>query len=125
MGAEENKAIALELLQCFSERHIPAEYAKHVHPDFVSYHIGSTYPPGRDGWLEFMNKRLASIPADVDFGIDIRKVIAEGNHVWMWGVVKGIGKERESVDILLFEDGKIKAKWDVQQEGRHPDPVGL
>lgn len=72
-----------------------------------------------------MNKKLASVPAGAEFGMDIRKVIAEGNHVWIWVTVKGNGAEKESINIIVFEDGQIRRKWDVGQVGRHPETEGL
>lgn len=118
MSAAENKAVSLEFYQHFIDKHIPVDFAsKHIHPDFASYHMGSTYPPGRDGWVSHINKQLAQAG---DVVIEIKRVVAESNDVWIWGTVKGIGPDRESVDILVFEDGLLKAKWDVQQPGISP-----
>jgi predicted SnoaL-like aldol condensation-catalyzing enzyme len=123
MSIEKNKATALEFYRLAEVGDLGTWASKAMHPDFASYHMGHTYPPGRDGWVSFVTEHvLPTLSKNTQ--LDIRRIVAEGNEVWVWAAVKGFaGPDRESVDILIFdEEGRLKEKWDVQQVGLYEYP---
>ncbi|ORY90857.1 hypothetical protein BCR35DRAFT_299462 [Leucosporidium creatinivorum] len=49
--------------------------------------------------------------------IKVKRMVEEGDQVWVWSTVTMMGVTKETVDIVTFKDGKIVEHYDVQQEG--------
>ncbi|ORY90862.1 hypothetical protein BCR35DRAFT_299469 [Leucosporidium creatinivorum] len=59
------------------------------------------------------------IPEGQAPSITVRRMVEEGDQVWVWSTVSGMGPTKESVDIVTLKNGKIVENYDVQQEGTY------
>jgi predicted SnoaL-like aldol condensation-catalyzing enzyme len=78
---------------------------------------------GINGFKEFFSTWFASVP---DWQYTLKKIIAEGDEVWVYGTYAGTLKRDwlgiiasgqkyafEAVDIFRIQDGKLAEHWDV------------
>jgi predicted SnoaL-like aldol condensation-catalyzing enzyme len=71
------------------------------------------YPDGREQ-LRAVIKSL--IEAGIATNAEVKRVVAEGDLVWLHAKSFFFGKELATVEIFRVENGKIVEHWDVIQE---------
>ena len=78
---------------------------------------------GANGFKEFFSTWFVSVP---DWQYTLKKIVAEGNEVWVYGTYAGTLKKDwlgiaasgqkyafEAVDIFRMQDGRLAEHWDV------------
>ncbi|MFI6739696.1 nuclear transport factor 2 family protein [Nonomuraea sp. NPDC050451] len=107
--AERNKEIALRGFAEFAAGNVEILRGL-LREDFVEHSPGN--PSGRDAFIEF----IASSPV-AKAKLDLKRVIAENDHVVMHYHMVPPGEERgiAVVDIWRMADGQIVEHWDVVQ----------
>ncbi|MFG6195726.1 nuclear transport factor 2 family protein [Nonomuraea sp. JJY05] len=115
--AERNKEIALRGFAEFAAGNVEILRGL-LREDFVEHSPGN--PSGRDAFIEF----IASAPV-AKAKLDLKRVIAEGDHVVMHYHLLPPGEERgiAVVDIWRMVDGQIVEHWDVVQPVPDPDEI--
>jgi predicted SnoaL-like aldol condensation-catalyzing enzyme len=79
--------------------------------------------PGATGFRDFFSAWFASVP---DWHYKLKKIVAEGNEVWVYGTYSGTltkdwlgitatGQKYafDAVDIFRVQDGRLAEHWDV------------
>jgi predicted SnoaL-like aldol condensation-catalyzing enzyme len=79
--------------------------------------------PGSSGFKEFFSTWFVAVP---DWNYNLKKIVADGNEVWVYGSYMGTLKKDwlgvtasgqkyafEAVDIFRIQDGKLAEHWDV------------
>ncbi|MEV4012327.1 nuclear transport factor 2 family protein [Nonomuraea angiospora] len=112
--AERNKEIVLRGFSEFAAGNVETLRGL-LREDFIEHSPGN--PSGRDAFIEF----VASAPV-AKARLDLKRVIAEDDHVVMHYHLVPPGEERglAVVDIWRMVDGLIVEHWDVVQPV--PDP---
>ncbi|BCM88175.1 hypothetical protein IAD21_00002 [Abditibacteriota bacterium] len=107
-----NKKLVLDFYQqFFGDKDIRAA-DKYLAPSYIQHNpLAAT---GRDAVKRFFTPFFAN-PAIPRTKIDIRRVAADGDLVWLHIRSKTTGAERAVVDIFRVKDGKIVEHWDVIQ----------
>jgi predicted SnoaL-like aldol condensation-catalyzing enzyme len=96
------------------ERYLRDDYIQH-NPDV---------PQGKAGFTEFFNMTFTAIP---DFRYTVKRVVADGDQVWVYSTTTGThtggpwldieptGNKLafDVVDMFRVENGKIAEHWDV------------
>lgn len=87
-----------------------------MHPDFVKhYHDGS--PDGNaEKFIEDYKGLVSQFP---EIRSEVKKSIAKGDEVWLWTSIGGLpeGYQYQIVEICRVQDGKVREKWDIHQQG--------
>jgi predicted SnoaL-like aldol condensation-catalyzing enzyme len=78
---------------------------------------------GADGFKEFFTAWFESVP---DWQYALKKIIAEGEEVWVYGTYSGTLEKEwlgvsapgrkyafDAVDLFRLDDGKLAEHWDV------------
>jgi predicted SnoaL-like aldol condensation-catalyzing enzyme len=94
---------------------------QYVKTDYVQHN--PLVKQGASGFKEFFSTWFASVP---DWQYTLSKIVAEGDHVWVYGTYAGTLKRDwlgipasgqkyafEAVDIFRIQDGKLAEHWDV------------
>jgi predicted SnoaL-like aldol condensation-catalyzing enzyme len=109
---EKNKQLVLTFYQrFFGDKDITAA-DQYLAPSYIQHNpLAAT---GRDAVKKFFTPFFAN-PAIPKTKIDVRRVAADGDLVWLHIRSKTTGAERAVVDIFRIKDGKIVEHWDVIQ----------
>lgn len=109
---EANKKLVLDFYQqFFGDKDISAA-DKYLLPTYIQHNpLAAT---GRDAVKRFFTPFFAN-PAIPKTRIDVKRVAADGDLVWLHIRSKTTGAERAVVDIFRIKDGKIAEHWDVIQ----------
>lgn len=107
-----NKKLVLDFYQrFFGDKDITAA-DKYLAPSYIQHNpLAAT---GRDAVKKFFTPFFAN-PAIPKTKIDVKRVAADGDLVWLHIRSKTTGAERAVVDIFRVKDGKIVEHWDVIQ----------
>jgi len=94
---------------------------KYMHENYIQHN--PLVPQGLTGFREFFKTWFASVP---DFNYSLKKIIADKDHVWVYGTYAGTQKKEwlgipasnkayrfDAVDIFRIEQGKLAEHWDV------------
>ena len=94
---------------------------QYVRPDYIQHN--PLVKQGASGFREFFSTWFASVP---DWQYTLKKIVAEGDEVWVYGAYKGTLKKDwlgikasgqkysfDAVDIFRIQDAKIAEHWDV------------
>jgi len=94
---------------------------KYVRPDYIQHN--PLVKQGAAGFKEFFSAWFAAAP---DWNYTLKKIVAEGNEVWVYGSYSGTLKKEwlgipgtgqkyafDAVDIFRIKDGKLAEHWDV------------
>jgi predicted SnoaL-like aldol condensation-catalyzing enzyme len=93
----------------------------HEPADAVAKYVGSKYiqhnPDTPDGAAAFVESTKKLIARNPELGVEIKRVIAEDDHVVTHDLVKSSPGQggMAGIDIFRLEDGKIVEHWDVRQ----------
>jgi predicted SnoaL-like aldol condensation-catalyzing enzyme len=109
---EANKKMVLRFYQqFFGDKDISAA-DKYLLPSYIQHNpLAAT---GREAVKRFFTPFFAN-PAIPKTKVDVKRVAAEGDLVWLHIRSKTTGSERAVVDIFRVQDGKIAEHWDVIQ----------
>ena len=107
-----NKKLVLDFYQqFFGDKDITAA-DRYLLPTYIQHNpLAAT---GRDAVKRFFEPFFAN-PDIPKTKIDVRRVAAEGDLVWLHIRSKTTDSERAVVDIFRVQDGKIAEHWDVIQ----------
>ncbi|RYX86475.1 hypothetical protein EON83_02045 [bacterium] len=107
-----NKKLVLDFYQrFFGDKDISAA-DKYLAPSYIQHNpLAAT---GRDAVKRFFTPFFAN-PAIPKTKIDVRRVAADGDLVWLHIRSKTTGSARAVVDIFRIKDNKIVEHWDVIQ----------
>lgn len=109
---EANKRMVLTFYQrFFGDKDITAA-DQYLAPSYIQHNPYAA--TGRDAVKKFFTPFFAN-PAIPKSKIDVRRVAADGDLVWLHIRSKTTGEERAVVDIFRVKDGKIVEHWDVVQ----------
>lgn len=110
---ERNKQVVRAYLDLAFNARRPAEAA--------ATYVGDTYiqhnphaADGPEGFVTAISEFIAQFP---ELGIDVRRMVAEGDLVVTHSLLKVSAEDRGSaaMDIFRLEDGRIVEHWDVVQ----------
>jgi predicted SnoaL-like aldol condensation-catalyzing enzyme len=109
---DSNKKLVLDFYQqFFGDKDIRAA-DKYLAPNYIQHNpLAAT---GRAAVKAFFTPFFAN-PAIPKTKIDVRRVAADGDLVWLHIRSKTTGAERAVVDIFRVKDGQIVEHWDVIQ----------
>jgi predicted SnoaL-like aldol condensation-catalyzing enzyme len=109
---EANKKMVLDFYQqFFGDKDISAA-DKYLLPSYIQHNpLAAT---GREAVKRFFTPFFAN-PAIPKTKIDVKRVAADGDLVWLHIRSKTTGSERAVVDIFRIQNGKIAEHWDVIQ----------
>lgn len=89
----------------------------YLHPTFSAEHGGAAPSVGgAEGFVSLWQKAITLVP---NFRVEVVNAVAEGNLVWVLSKATGLpgGREKESVDMMTFDDeGKCLRNKDIQRE---------
>jgi predicted SnoaL-like aldol condensation-catalyzing enzyme len=107
---ERNKAIVLEAFETLFNKRDYAAAERFWSPNYIQHsaHIA----PGREGLLNLVR----SVPETLHY--ENQLIIAEGDYVIAHGRFTGMGSPAASIaaDVIRFEDGVLRDRWDVLQD---------
>lgn len=107
-----NKKLVVTFYQrFFGDKDITAA-DQYLAPSYIQHNPFAA--TGREAVKKFFTPFFAN-PAIPKSKIDIRRVAADGNLVWLHIRSKTTGSERAVVDIFRVQNGKIAEHWDVVQ----------
>lgn len=94
---------------------------RYVRSDYIQHN--PLVNQGAEGFREFFAAWFRSVP---DWNYTLKKIIAEGNDVWVYGTYAGTLEKEwlgipasgqcyafDAVDLFRLQDGKLAEHWDV------------
>lgn len=94
---------------------------QYVKTDYIQH--SALVNQGSQGFKEFFSAWFSSVP---DWNYTLKKIVAEGDEVWVYGTYAGTLKKDwlgipasgqhyafDAVDIFRVQDGKLAEHWDV------------
>ena len=109
---EANKKLVLDFYQqFFGDKDIRAA-DKYLLPSYIQHNPHAA--TGREALKRFFAPFFAN-PAIPKTKIDVKRVAADGDLVWLHLRSKAMGAENAVVDIFRIQNGKIAEHWDVVQ----------
>ncbi len=94
---------------------------KYMRADYIQHN--PLVKQGASGFKEFFSAWFDSVP---DGNYTLKKIVAEGNEVWVYGTYAGTLKKEwlgvaasgqkyafDAIDIFRVQDGKLAEHWDV------------
>lgn len=109
---EANKKLVLDFYQqFFGDKDVTAA-DRYLLPSYIQHNPNAA--TGREAVKQFFTPFFSN-PAIPKTKIDVRRVAADGDLVWLHIRSKTTGAERAVVDIFRVQDGKIAEHWDVVQ----------
>jgi len=109
---EANKKLVLENYQALFGDHDLSVLEKHWTPTYIQHNpLAADGPDALKGFVQTMIN--AGAPKSK---LDYKRVVAEGDMVWVHLRMNMFGKDYSVIDIFRIEDGKIAEHWDVLQE---------
>ncbi|MGY4395524.1 putative SnoaL-like aldol condensation-catalyzing enzyme [Sphingomonas sp. UYAg733] len=120
MSIEDNKRAVVDLLKvAFTPGRSPAEkrarMAELINPAKYIQH-SAVVPDGFDGLMSLVEQ--FDVQFD-DYGVEVKRVIAEGDEVWAhchYRYGSDVPRGRAIVEIFRFENGLMVEHWDVIQD---------
>jgi predicted SnoaL-like aldol condensation-catalyzing enzyme len=110
---EHNKQTVITFyMRAFTE-HKPADaVAKYVGLEYIRHNPDT--PSGADALVKSATGVIAEFP---QIKVEIKRVIAEGDLVVAYNLIKASSEDRgmAGADIFRLQDGKIVEHWDVRQ----------
>jgi predicted SnoaL-like aldol condensation-catalyzing enzyme len=107
-----NKKLVLDFYQqFFGDKDISAA-DRYLLPSYIQHNPYAA--TGREAVKRFF-KPYFSNPAIPKTKVDVKRVAADGDLVWLHIRSKTTGSERAVVDIFRIQNGKIAEHWDVVQ----------
>ena len=108
---EANKKMVMTFYQAFFGDHDMGALEKYLSPGYIQHNPG--LPDGRDALANMAKGMFANAPKSK---VDVRKVAADGDMVWLHVRGQfGPGPASSVVDIFRVKDGKIVEHWDTIQ----------
>src|SRR5215212_7655888 len=125
MSSQENKQIALSLIEALNSRNLSL-WSKHLAEDYIAEHPGVSVPLNKSNSVGYYQRFVTALP---DIHLEVLHVLAEGDHVLIHWKASGTHAERlatvtgETIPptrrrvrvsgALLTEvrDGKIVREW--------------
>ncbi len=111
---EANKKIVCEWHElAINQRRPEKAIAKYLGPGYRQHNPGAA--DGPEPFIAFVKRFAEAFP---DFHLDIKRIIAEGDHVVLHShlIRKPGDRGMAVVDIFRLENGRIVEHWDVLQE---------
>ncbi|RYG69934.1 hypothetical protein EON80_08895 [bacterium] len=109
---EKNKKLVLDFYQRFFGDKDVSAADRYLAPSYIQHNPNAA--TGREAVKKFFTPFFAN-PAIPKTKIDVKRVAANGDLVWLHIRSKTTGSERAVVDIFRVENGKIAEHWDVVQ----------
>jgi steroid delta-isomerase-like uncharacterized protein len=94
---------------------------RHVRTDYIQHN--PLVNQGAEGLREFFSAWFSAVP---DWNYTLKKIVAEGNEVWVFGTYAGTLEKGwlgipasgqayafDAVDLFRLQDGKLAEHWDV------------
>ena len=125
MSSEENKEIALSLLEALNARDLSL-WSRHLAEDYTAEHPGVSNPLNKTRSMGYQQRFVTALP---DIHLEVLHVLAEGDHVFIHWTASGTHAERlatvtgETIPptrrratvsgamITKVRDGKIVREW--------------
>ena len=125
MSSEDNKEIALSLLEALNARDLSL-WSRHLAEDYIAEHPGVSIPLNKTRSMGYQQRFVTALP---DIHLEVLHVLAEGDHVLIHWMASGTHAERLATvtgeiipptrrrvrvsGALLTEvrDGKIVREW--------------
>ncbi|ACM19335.1 SnoaL-like polyketide cyclase [Geotalea daltonii FRC-32] len=98
-----------------------SEVERYVRADYIQHN--PLVKQGSAGFKEFFAAWFAAVP---DWNYSLKKIVAEGDEVWVYGTYSGTLEKEwlgipgngqkysfDAVDIFRVQDGKLAEHWDV------------
>lgn len=108
-----NKKLVVDFYQQFFGDKDVSAADRYLLPSYIQHNPNAA--TGRDAVKAFFTPFFAN-PAIPKTKVDIKRVAADGDLVWLHLRSKTTGTDRAIVDIFRVENGKIAEHWDVVQQ---------
>ncbi len=118
---ETNKALIGKFAEEVFVKKDLTKLEKYMHQNYIQHN--PLVAQGLEGFRAFFQNWFSSAP---DFNYTLKKIIADEDHVWVYGTYSGTHKDDwlgipathksysfDAVDIFRIEDGKLAEHWDV------------
>lgn len=98
-SVEENKQSVLKLYSLLQQKPYPhSQILPLLAPTITSKRIEDpVFSGSREDFSQFFGKLMTEMFPEAKF--TNRRIVGEGNQVWIWALVEGLGPTRESVDM--------------------------
>jgi ketosteroid isomerase-like protein len=90
MSSEENKKIALSLLEALNARDLSL-WSQHLAEDYIAEHPGVSIPLDNSTSMGYQQRFVTALP---DIHLEVLRVLAEGDHVLIHWTASGTHAER-------------------------------
>ena len=90
MSSEENKQIALTLLEAINARDLSL-WSQHLAEDYIAEHPGVSIPLNKTRSMGYQQRFVTALP---DIHLEVLRVLAEGDHVLIHWTASGTHAER-------------------------------
>jgi hypothetical protein len=90
MSSEENKVIALSLLEALNARDLSL-WSRHLAEDYIAEHPGVSIPLNKSRSIGYQQRFVTALP---DIHLEVLHVLAEGDHVLIHWTASGTHAER-------------------------------
>lgn len=119
--AEANKKVIGAFAEAVFVKKDLSAVEQYVRDDYIQHN--PLVKQGAQGFKEFFSAWFISVP---DWNYTLKKIVADGNEVWVYGAYSGTLKNDwlgipaagqqyafDAVDIFRVHDGKLAEHWDV------------
>ncbi|MET4083896.1 putative SnoaL-like aldol condensation-catalyzing enzyme [Pedobacter sp. UYP30] len=109
-----NQQLITEFYEIFYNEKNIIKAKEMMKENFINHH--PHVPAGADSTIYAITNYVFN--ANPDFRVYIKKIISEGDFVWIYCFIKHNKNDKGSmaVDIWRIEDGKLAELWDVVQQ---------
>lgn len=110
---EAETAVVGLLDMAFNQKKPAEAFETYGGPDYIQHN--PTAPDGKEAVIALLSGWLPTVP---DLHYDIKRIISDGDMVWVHSHVTRGADDRGMVvvDIFRLEDGKVVEHWDVGTE---------
>lgn len=119
--AEANKKVIGAFAEAVFVRKDLSAVEQYMRADYIQHN--PLVKQGAQGFKEFFSAWFIAVP---DWDYTLKKILADGNEVWVYGAYTGTLKNDwlgipaagqrytfDAVDIFRVQDGKLAEHWDV------------
>ncbi|ORY90861.1 hypothetical protein BCR35DRAFT_328618 [Leucosporidium creatinivorum] len=86
-------------------------------PTFRGNHLPHpTFEGSAEQFLSMLNSMIPEGHAPM---MKVKKMVEEGDQVWVWSSLSGLGPTKETVNMFTLKDGKIVGNYVVETEGSY------